>query len=97
VAWPRSTSRTISGTTGPSRSRCSIPGCSLDRDGYNGPYVQLQLVRSLALTGEPGQALDLLEPLLRVPFYVSPGWLRLDPAFDPLRKEARFERMAGGM
>jgi hypothetical protein len=34
----------------------------LDRDGYNGPYVQLQLVRILALTGEPGQALDLLEP-----------------------------------
>jgi TolB-like protein/predicted Ser/Thr protein kinase len=68
----------------------------LDRDGYNGPYVQLQLVRIHALNGEPGPALDLLEPLLQVPFYVSPGWLRLDPAFDPLRKEARFERLAGG-
>jgi serine/threonine-protein kinase len=68
----------------------------MDRDGYNGPYVQLQLVRIHALNGEPGPALDLLEPLLRVPFYVSPGWLRLDPAFDPLRKEPRFERLAGG-
>ena len=68
----------------------------IDRDGFNGPYVQLQLVRIYALTGEPAQALDLLEPLLRVPFYVSPGWLRLDPAFDPLRKEPRFQRLVGG-
>ena len=68
----------------------------IERDGFNGPYVQLQLVRIHALNGEPGQALDLLEPLLRVPFYVSPGWLRIDPAFDPLRKEPRFERLAGG-
>jgi tetratricopeptide (TPR) repeat protein len=69
----------------------------LDRDAFNGPYVQLQLVRIHALNGEPGPALDLLEELLRVPFYVSPGWLRVDPAFDPLRKEPRFERMAGGL
>jgi serine/threonine-protein kinase len=66
------------------------------RDAYNGTYVQLQLVRIHALNGEPGPALDLLEPLLRVPFYVSSGWLRLDPAFDPLRKEPRFERLVGG-
>ncbi|HEX2449690.1 MAG TPA: serine/threonine-protein kinase [Gemmatimonadales bacterium] len=68
----------------------------LDRDAYLAPYVQLQLVRILALTGEPGPALDALEPLLRVPFYVSAGWLRLDPAFDPLRKEPRFQRLAAG-
>jgi tetratricopeptide (TPR) repeat protein len=67
----------------------------IERDGYNGPYVQLQLVRIHALNGETAEALDLLEPLLRVPFYLSPGWLRLDPAFDPLRKEPRFARLAG--
>jgi tetratricopeptide (TPR) repeat protein len=68
----------------------------MDQDAFNGPYVQLQLVRIHALNGEPGPALDLLEPLLRVPFYLSPGWLRIDPSFDPLRKEPRFERLAGG-
>jgi DNA-binding SARP family transcriptional activator/TolB-like protein len=65
----------------------------LARDGFNGPYVQLQLVRIYLLTGEPDQALDQLEPLLRVPFYVSPGWLRLDPAFASLRTHPRFARL----
>jgi serine/threonine-protein kinase len=67
----------------------------ISRDGYFGPYVQLQLARIYLLLGEPEQALDQLEPLLRVPFYLSPGWLRIDPTFDPLRKNPRFRRLAG--
>src|SRR6188474_2364852 len=55
----------------------------ISRDALLGPYVQLQLVRIYLLTGEPALALDQLEPLLRVPFYLSPAWLRLDPTFDP--------------
>jgi TolB-like protein len=63
------------------------------RDGYFGPYVQLQLARIYLLVGEPEQALDQLEPLLRVPFYLSSGWLRIDPTFDPLRTNLRFEQL----
>jgi tetratricopeptide (TPR) repeat protein len=65
----------------------------ISRDAFLGPYVQLQLVRIYLLTDEPTLALDELEPLLRVPFYLSPGWLRLDPTFDPIRKESRFQRL----
>jgi tetratricopeptide (TPR) repeat protein len=65
----------------------------ISRDAYFGPYNQLQLVRIYLLTGEPDLALDQLEPLLRVPFYISPGWLRIDPTFDPLRKHPRFQRL----
>ncbi|MGN6392342.1 MAG: BTAD domain-containing putative transcriptional regulator [Gemmatimonadales bacterium] len=68
----------------------------ITRDGFFGPYIQLQLVRIYILTGEPDQALDELEPLLRMPFYLSPGWLRLDPAFDGLRTRARFGRLLVG-
>jgi tetratricopeptide (TPR) repeat protein len=63
------------------------------RDAYFGPYNQLQLVRIYLLTGELEKALDQLEPLLGIPFYLSPGWLRLDPAFEPARTHPRFERL----
>ena len=66
------------------------------RDAQNGPYFQLQLVRIYLLAGQPEKALDHLEPLLAIPFYVSPGWLKIDPTFDPLRGNARFERLVAG-
>ena len=68
----------------------------IERDAFQGPYVQLQLVRIHLLSGEPDQALDGLEPLLRIPFYLSPGWLRLDPSFAPVRGHERFERLVAG-
>jgi hypothetical protein len=45
------------------------------------------------IAGQRGKALDQLEPLLRMPYYLSPAWLRIDPAFGPLRGDARFERL----
>ncbi len=62
-------------------------------DGYIGPYLQHVLVRTYILVGEPEKALDQLEPLLRMPYYLSPGWLKIDPAFEPLRKNPRFEKL----
>jgi tetratricopeptide (TPR) repeat protein len=66
------------------------------RDAFNGPYDQHQLVRIYIAAGEPEKALDLLEPLLRMPYYLTPAWLRIDPNFDPLRGNARFQRLMAG-
>ncbi len=66
------------------------------RNGYTGPYIQHQLVRIYLLAGEPEKALDRLEPLLRLPYHLSPGWLRIDPAFAPLKGNPRFEKVAAG-
>jgi eukaryotic-like serine/threonine-protein kinase len=63
------------------------------RDGYIGPYLQHILVRTYILVGEPEKALDQLEPLLQMPYYLSLGWLKIDPAFEPLRKNPRFEKL----
>jgi serine/threonine protein kinase/tetratricopeptide (TPR) repeat protein len=63
----------------------------------DGPYIQHQLVRIYLLVGEPEKALDRLEPLLKMPYYLSPGWLRIDPTFDPLRGNPRFERLLKGV
>jgi hypothetical protein len=53
-------------------------------------------VRIYLLAGEPEKALDRLEPLLRKPINNSPGWLRIDPTFAPLKGNPRFERLASG-
>jgi serine/threonine-protein kinase len=62
-------------------------------DAFGGSYIQHQLVRIYILVGEHEKALDQLEPLLEIPYFLSPGWLRIDPTFDPLRGHPRFERL----
>jgi serine/threonine-protein kinase len=66
------------------------------KDAYSGAYNQHQLARIYILVGEPDKALDLLEPLLKIPYYLTPAWLRIDPTFDPLRKNPRFQKLVGG-
>src|SRR4029079_2484412 len=68
----------------------------INRDAFVGPYIQHQLARIYLLVGEPEKALDQLEPLLRIPYYLSPGWLKIDPNFAPLRGNPRFERLLKG-
>ena len=64
-------------------------------DEYTGVYVQHQLARIYALTGEPDKAINILESLLKMPYFLSPGWLRIDPEFAMLKGNPRFDRLAG--
>jgi hypothetical protein len=51
------------------------------------------LARIYTVTGEYDKAIEQLEALLKIPYYLSPGWLRIDPTFDPLRNNPRFKRL----
>jgi TolB-like protein/Tfp pilus assembly protein PilF/predicted Ser/Thr protein kinase len=66
------------------------------QDGYIGPYVLHQLARIYAVAGESDKAVDQLEVLLKTPYFLSPDWLRIDPNFNSLHGNPRFERLIGG-
>ena len=53
-------------------------------------------MRIYLLVGEPERALDQLELLLRIPYELSPGWLRIDPTFAPLKGNPRFAQLVAG-
>ena len=68
----------------------------ISKDAWEGAYLQHALAWIYVLVGEPERALDQLEPLLKMPYYLSPGWLKIDPRFAPLRGNPRFERLVNG-
>ena len=87
--WP-----TRAGPPTPSARASARGGHSpISKDHFIGAYVQHQLVRIYVLTGQYDKALDRLEPLLSLPYILTPAWLRIDPAFDRLRNKPRFQRL----
>jgi eukaryotic-like serine/threonine-protein kinase len=68
-------------------------GLDLGGSGSTNTYLKHQLARIYVRVGQPGPAMDQIEDLLRVPYYLSPGRLRIDPDFTALKGDPRFERL----
>ena len=78
------------------RAMAAIP---VEKDAFNGPYSIEILARVAAQVGEPDRAIASLRKLLSIPndgliaMPLTPELLRLDPMFDPLRGDPRFQEL----
>ena len=63
------------------------------QDAFDGPKITIALAQIYARTGESEQALQLLDRSLSTPNGVTVPLLRLDPIWDPLRKDPRFQAL----
>jgi len=63
------------------------------KDTNTGAYNLMQLARIYTLVGEPEKAIDALEQLLKVPSNCSPPWLAINPYYETLRKNPRFQAL----
>ena len=63
------------------------------QDAFDGPRCTIALAQIYALTGESDEALRLLDHLLSIPNGLVIPILKLDPAWDPLRKDPRFQAL----
>ena len=75
----------------------------IEKDAVDGPIPIEILARVAARLGEPDRAITALQKLLSIPSNgalaaapLTPALLRLDPMFDPLRNEPRFQKLCEG-
>jgi serine/threonine-protein kinase len=64
------------------------------QDALDGPQMTVGLAQIYAWTGQRDQALQLLERSLSTPNGITVPVLRLDPIWDPLRNDPRFQKLA---
>jgi tetratricopeptide (TPR) repeat protein len=74
----------------------------IEKDALDGPIAIEILARVAARVGESDRAITALQKLLSIPYNgalaaapLTPALLRLDPMFDALRNDPRFQKLAG--
>ncbi len=63
------------------------------QDAFDGPQATATLAKIYAWTGEFDEAFRLLDHLVKIPNGVAVPILKLDPEWDPLRKDPRFQAL----
>ena len=64
------------------------------QDAFDGPQVTTALAEIYAWVGEHDEAFRLLDHLLTVPGGLTVPTLKVDPVWDPLRNDPRFQKLA---
>jgi tetratricopeptide (TPR) repeat protein len=65
-------------------------------DASWGPFMLQHLAFTYTLVGEEDQAIDVIEQLLSISSDLTPAILRIEPRWDPLRHNPRFQKLVQG-
>ncbi|MBA3542866.1 MAG: hypothetical protein H0T83_00240 [Chthoniobacterales bacterium] len=79
------------------QGRRAVELMPLSRDAYDGMLVLYGLAQVYTWTGEKEKALELVEQLMKMPGYLTYGYLKVDPSWDPLRGDPRFEKLLASL
>ena len=69
----------------------------VSKDAYDGPLVLQGLAQVYTWTGDYDLALNQLQTLMSMPGYLSYGYLKSDPAWQPLTADPRFQELLSSM
>jgi TolB-like protein len=69
----------------------------VSKDAYDGPLILQGLAQVYTWTGDHDRALDELQKLIGMPGYLSYGYLKTDPAWQPLHAGPRFQQLLASM
>lgn len=74
-------------------AKAAVDLLPISKDAVSGPYHVERLAEVYGRIGMKEEAVGELEKLLTMPSRVSPALLRLDPIWDPMRKDRAFRRL----
>jgi TolB-like protein/Tfp pilus assembly protein PilF len=63
------------------------------KDPFEGPGQEYAMAQIHALLGDADHAIPILKRLLQIPFPITPALLRLDPVWDQIRNDPRFQKL----
>jgi len=76
-----------------STARRGVDLLPVSREAYRGPYAVEALAQVYTMVGDHDGAITELDRLLSIPSHMSSAWLRIDPRWDPLRSDPRFQAL----
>jgi hypothetical protein len=63
------------------------------KDAFSGPDITAGVAEVHAILGDNARAIEILDGLLSRPSYVTVQGLKVNPVWDPLRNDPKFQAM----